>query len=186
MLLVQGSIVLWSVATDPGGFFVYLGFAENASGTIASWLLAACVVIGYVWSAAKISVVREHMLTFDRLKLLAIVAAASAGVLEEVVFRKWVMDFLYTEGYGPMVQVLVAGISFGLAHLLWGAKSFAAGVNAVLSTTALGIGLALVYLVGERSLAPCIAAHFLITALVEPGLILAAVSNRLGYWYERS
>lgn len=126
------------------------------------------------------------MLSWSTLKLLAVVAAAVAGVLEEVVFRKWVMDFLNSKGYGSVVQVLAAGVSFGLAHLVWGAKSLAAGVIAVLSTSALGIGLGIVYLLGDRNLAPCIAAHFLVTALMEPGLIHAAVTDKLGYLHERA
>jgi len=185
ILLLQGPFVLWSLASNPAGLFRYLGFAQGASGTTAAWLLATLIVIAYVWSASTISVVRQHMFRWSALKLFAVLAAVAAGVLEEVVFRKWIMDILHDKGYGPFVQVLASGVSFGIVHLVWGAKSLAAGINAMLSTSALGIGLALVYLVGERSLAPCIAAHFAITAIIEPGLILAAVTNKLGYWNER-
>jgi hypothetical protein len=45
---------------------------------------------------------------------------------------------------------------------------------------------AVVYIVGGRSLAPCIVAHFVISALIEPGLVLAALKDRLGYWRERT
>ena len=75
-----------------------------------------------------------------------------------------------------------AGLIF-VAH--GGFKRIAAGVNAMLSTGALGIGLGIVYLVGDRSLAPCVVAHFMITALIEPGLIVAAVKDKLGYMRER-
>lgn len=69
-------------------------------------------------------------------------------------------------GLSPTLQVVASAVAFGLVHALWGFKSFAAGVNAVLSTTLLGAALAIVYVVGERSLAPCVVAHILITALI--------------------
>ena len=37
-------------------------------------------------------------------------------------------------------------------------------------------------LVSERSLAPSIVAHFMITALIEPGLLVAAKNDKIGYW----
>jgi hypothetical protein len=49
----------------------------------------------------------------------------------------------------------------------------------VVATTLLGLGLAVVYLLGGRNLAPCIASHFLVTALIEPGLLIAAFSGRM-------
>jgi hypothetical protein len=44
----------------------------------------------------------------------------------------------------------------------------------------LGAALAVVYLASGRNVAPCIAAHLLINALVEPGLVLAAVRGEMG------
>ena len=69
---------------------------------------------------------------------------------------------------------------------MWGVKTFAAGFNAVLSTSLLGMALAVIYLVGDRSLLPCIVAHLLITALIEPGLIIAAANDKIGYWSEKT
>ena len=185
VLAVQGSVVVWSLVSSPVAFLKYIGYAEGSRGPVVAWLVAALIALAYVWGAAKISVVRQHMFNRSGLKLLAIVTAAAAGILEEVVFRKWVMDYVSGQGYGPTVQVLASGASFGVVHLAWGVKSVSAGVNAVLSTALLGIGLALVYLLADRSLAPCIAAHFVVTGLIEPGLLLAAIGNQLGYWHER-
>lgn len=41
----------------------------------------------------------------------------------------------------------------------------------------MGLLMAVVYIIGNRSLAPCITAHFLITFALEPGLMLAAVTD---------
>jgi membrane protease YdiL (CAAX protease family) len=130
--------------------------------------------------------VRKHLLARTWLKLLAVVVALAAGILEEVVFRKWVMDYLNNRGHSSLVQVIASAASFGVAHLVWGVKSVAAGINAILSTALLGLGLAVVYLMSGRSLAPCIVAHFLVTALIEPGLVLAVVGNKLGVLRERA
>lgn len=69
---------------------------------------------------------------------------------------------------------------WGAVHAVWGVKSWSAGLIAALSTTLLGAALGVVYLAGGRSLAPCVVANTLITALIEPGLI----PNRLGRWRE--
>ncbi|MFT6749906.1 MAG: membrane protease YdiL (CAAX protease family) [Candidatus Azotimanducaceae bacterium] len=186
VILSMGPFILVSLISDASGFFTYIGFINGNIGTSFSWFLAALVVLCYCASASKISDVKHYMFKFDRLKFVAIIAAVCAGILEEVVFRKWVMDYLNSNDYSRVTQVLLSGLSFGAVHLLWGAKSVAAGINAIISTSILGSALAIVYLAGDRSLAPCIAAHFFITALTEPGLIIAAKNDKLGYWSERT
>jgi membrane protease YdiL (CAAX protease family) len=182
VLIAQGSFVLWSIVDNPHGFLKYLGFVDSKDGIAGAWLLAALVTIAYVWSAASISAVRHYLFRPDALKALAVVVAIAAAILEEVVFRKWVMDFLRDRGHSAVLQVLASGLAFGMVHMVWCLSNLAAGINAILSTTILGMALALVYLLGERSLAPCIAAHFFITSLIEPGLIIAALTEKIGYF----
>jgi membrane protease YdiL (CAAX protease family) len=107
-----------------------------------------------------------------------------AGILEEVIFRKWLMDYFQKHAIGPIVQVLGSGLAFGLAHGVWGllGRSLRAAASATVATGLLGAGLGVVYIVSGRSLAPCIATHFLINALIEPGLVLAAMSGQMGKW----
>ena len=182
----MGPFILVSLISDAEGFFIYIGFFNGNIGTSFSWFLAALVVVCYSASASKISDVKHYMFKFDLLKFVAIIAAVCAGILEEVIFRKWVMDFLSSNDCSLVIQVLLSGLSFGAVHLLWGAKNVAAGINAIISTSILGSALAIIYIVGDRSLAPCIAAHFFITALIEPGLIIATKNNKLGYWSEKT
>jgi membrane protease YdiL (CAAX protease family) len=186
ILFGQGIFVAITLFDKPAAFIAYLGFAPGAAGSWLAWMLAFVITALYVWSARSISDVREHMFRPSALKVVAVVTALVAGILEEVIFRRWVMDYLDRAGYGGVVQVIASCLSFGLVHLLWGVRNLAAGVNAAISTGLLGIGLAIAYIVGGRSLAPCIVAHVVISALIEPGLMLAAVSNKLGYWRERS
>lgn len=185
IVVVQAVLLVLMFAGAPERVPAYLGFVAGAQGSALAWFLAGLTAIGYAWSAASISTVRAYMFKFDGLKTLALVAAVGAGVIEEVFFRKLLMDYLQAQGYGPVIQVGTSAIAFGIAHVVWGVKSRAAAVNAALSTTLLGAALAVVYLVGDRSLAPCVVAHVAIDVLIEPGLILAAVQGRLGYWRER-
>jgi membrane protease YdiL (CAAX protease family) len=182
MIFLWGSFVLVSFFSDSTGFISYLGFTNNNSGTTLSWALALLTVILYCFSAAKIPDVKYYMFRIDRLKVVAILAAVFAGIMEEVIYRKWIMDYLNAQDFSVILQVIISGLAFGIIHLLWGIKNIKAGVNAFISTSILGFALAIVYLVSERSLAPCIVAHFIITALIEPGLLIAAKNDKLGYW----
>lgn len=185
IVVIQVALLILMFGRAPERVPAFLGFVAGAQGSVLAWILAALTAIAYAWSAASISTVRAYMFKLDGLKALAVLAAVGAGVIEEVVFRKLLMDYLLAQGYGPVTQVAVSAIAFGVVHVVWGVKSRAAAVNAVVSTTLLGAALGVVYLVADRSLAPCVAAHVAIDVLIEPGLMLAAVQDRLGYWRER-
>jgi hypothetical protein len=182
MIFLWGSFVVVSFFSDPMGFISYLGLANSNSGTALSWVLALLIVILYCYSAAKISEVKYYMFRIDRLKVVAIFAAVFAGIMEEVIYRKWIMDYLNSHDFSILWQVILSGFAFGIIHFMWGIKNIKAGINAFISTSLLGIALAIVYAVSERSLAPCIVAHSIITALIEPGLLIAAKKDKLGYW----
>lgn len=185
IILVQGGILFYWVITSDD-FIGMLGFTAIADMSLLSWFVAAVVVACYIWGAASISQVREHMFRFDKLKYAALTGALVSGVFEELVFRKLLMDYLLEAGFGTVSQIILSGIAFGMAHLVWGGKAVSAAVNATFYTFFLGCGLALVYIVSERNLALCIIAHALVTAAIEPGLIKSAVLNKLGYFKERT
>jgi CAAX protease family protein len=182
VLVIFGIPVLMALVTKPHEFISYLGFAPNRAGAALAWLLAAFVTIYYVWGAARIPAVREQMFRPTALKALAVMAAVMAGVFEEVVFRKWIMDYLDKHGLGMTLQVLASGLAFGLAHAMWGlvGRSFDAALHAMVTTGILGAVLGVVYLAADRSLAPCIVAHFIMTALTEPGLMVGGLRGQLG------
>lgn len=177
-----GTFVMVNLLSNPTGFISYLGFTKGHSGTTLGWVLALMTAVLYSYSASQISEVKYHMFRIDALKLLSIVAAVFAGITEEVIYRKWVMDFLDAREYSIVIQILASGLAFGVVHLIWGIKHIKAGINAFLSTFLLGAALAIVYTVSERSLAPCIVAHIVVTALIEPGMLIAAKQNKLDYW----
>lgn len=45
ILLIQGPFVLWSLISDPEGFFKYLGIAGGSHGTATAWLFAAFIAV---------------------------------------------------------------------------------------------------------------------------------------------
>ena len=98
-------------------------------------------------------------------------------------FRKWLMNYLQDRHHaGVIVQIIISGLAFGLAHGVWGlmGKSVRAAIGATVATGILGIGLAIIFVVSGRNLAPCIISHFLINLLIEPGLVLAATRGEMG------
>jgi len=179
---IEGLWVVLNFAQNPAGFMRYIGFAPGRAGAFEGWLLAAVVTGAFVWQSARLPSVRANLVRPSFLKFLGLAVAVTAGILEEVIFRKWLMDYLKDQGIGTLLQILASGLVFGLAHGIWGlmARSVRAAASATAITGALGAALGLVYVIAGRSVAPCIAAHFLINALIEPGLVLAASRGEMG------
>jgi membrane protease YdiL (CAAX protease family) len=79
--------------------------------------------------------------------------------------------------------VIAAGLLFGIAHSGWGLFSgqvnWRALISSVTATTILGLAYAIVYLASRRSLMPVIAGHLVMDILIEPWLLLAAMTGVL-------
>ncbi len=183
LLVFEGFFVGISAIPHPVRLLVYLGFLPGPHRPAAmGWLAAAVVTALFVWFAARLPSVRQTMLRLDGLKLLALGMAMMAGILEEWTFRSALMDTLGRRGIGLALQVVASAVAFGLLHAVWALirGSWRAGLGACVATGALGGGLAVVYLLSGRSLAPCVTSHILINALIEPGLVLAAVRGEMG------
>lgn len=179
---IEGLWVVLNFTQNPAGFMRYMGFASGREGTVVGWLLAGIVTGAFVWQSARLPSVRANLVRPSFLKTLGLAVAVTAGILEEVIFRKWLMDYLNDQAIGPFMQILASGLAFGLAHGVWGlmARSLRVAAAATVVTGALGLALGLVYIIAGRSVAPCIVAHFLINALIEPGLVLAATRGEMG------
>jgi len=185
IILIQGGILLyWFITSE--NFFSSIGFTTLSNIAGFAWGIAALVVVAYAWGAASISNVRQHMFKLNKLKYLALVGALISGFFEEILFRKILMDYLDGEGFSHLIQIVISGLAFGVAHLVWGGKALSAAINATFYSFFLGAGLALVYIISDRNLALCIIAHTLVTGLIEPGLIKSAVLDKLGYLKERA
>ena len=181
-ILNEGAWFVLNLWLNGWRFFHYLGFAPGRAGSSSGWVAAVIVVLIFVGLACRLPSVRANLVRPSLLKVLAVALAVFAGILEEVIFRKWVMDWLQSGGYGAGLQIAGSALAFGVVHAIWGlmGKSARAAAGAMLATSLLGGLLAIVYVLAGRSLAPCIASHFLINVFIEPGLVLAATRGEMG------
>lgn len=159
--------------------FENLGLSKGTFAPIMAWIMAGLVSISYIAYTFKvIPFVYQMQREISLFKFIGLITI-TGGILEELVFRRWLMDLLMKLGYGSTLQILISGISFGLIHISWGLfskeKCFLKG--AFIATMFLGFGLAIVYLSGGRNIGPCIISHSVINIIIEPWLMLAAISK---------
>jgi uncharacterized protein len=179
--LFMFSPLAMSLFWRPIPLFQNLGFGGETIALPLAWILATITAIAYVLYTMKvIPLVFAKQKEISLFKLLGILAALVGGIVEEVFFRRWLMDMLMSRGAAPILQVIISGIVFGLAHTIWmlARGEFKFTLPAILSTSVLGILLAIIYLVGGRNLGPCIYAHILINSIIEPWLMLSSVSGK--------
>jgi uncharacterized protein len=138
------------------------------------WAIALGIGVAIVYSGytALNPGVGHHLLDFSLFKLLAIVTAIVAGVVEETIFRGYVITTLGRMGYGLVVQVLLSGLFFALFHLYVFINLFTILMVQGLAFL-LGVALAITYIVGKRSLTPVIISHALIDMVIEPWLFVS-------------
>lgn len=187
VLALAGAILWFPIAHvllgRPPGFLRDLGFLSGPAGTPLAWILALAVAFAYAtYTVRNNPLVREHWRALSAAKLLGVTAAVGAAVVEEAFFRRVIMDAVLSAGGGSLVQVVVSGLVFGLAHGVYGIVTgrLAVGLGVMIATGTVGIALGAVYVIGERSLAPVIVSHFIITATIQPGIMYAAFSGQMG------
>jgi len=181
-LLIMFSPLAMSLFWHPIPLFQNLGFERESIAPPLAWILATITAIAYVLYTMKaIPLVLAKQKEISLFKLLGILSALVGGIVEEVFFRRWIMDMLMSGGVAPILQVIISGIVFGLAHTSWtllAKRDFKVTLPAIISTSILGIFLAIIYIAGGRNLGPCIFAHVLINIVIEPWLMLSAVSGK--------
>jgi hypothetical protein len=144
-----------------------------------AWTAALAVAITYVaFSIHAFPLIGQRFFAAHWLKVLTVPFALVTGTMEELWFRKLLMDWAASHGATAVVQVLISAVVFGLAHGIWGlfGRQWRIAIGATLATGALGGLLAMVYLLAGRAIAPCIWSHGLINLAIEPWLVFAAVS----------
>ena len=179
--LIMFSPLAMVLAGYPIPMFENLGFERETIASPLTWILATIMAIAYVLYTMKaIPLVFAKQREISLFKLLGILSAVVGGIVEEVFFRRWTMDMFMSGGFNPILQVIISGVAFGLAHTSWilAKRRFKFAIPAILSTSVLGILLAIIYLAGGRNVGPCIYAHILINIIIEPWLMLSAVSGK--------
>ncbi len=145
-----------------------LSFSDLGLGrktTKASLWLAVLFGAGYgaftLW-ALDLAV---HLHEVSVFRLWGMFVGVVGAVIEELVFRGFLLAELQRIRVSPAWQVFVSASLFSLVHL-----SFSAG--GVLATFVMGAALGALYTTGRRSLAAPITCHVLVNLLVEPWLLL--------------
>ncbi len=187
VVLWPGEGILGSIAITVIGlvFFKRSRAATLAmvwKGRIASILLGIAVGGAMVWGIAN--VVRpmverwlgkgvdvsglEQVAGNPALFAVTLVIALGSAVLEEVIFRGWVVGWgaqVFGKGYAPWLMLLATAV-FGYAHWSYGPS------GAVVTGFA-GLVLGVLYLACGRRLLPCIAAHMTFNAVGSVALYLS-------------
>jgi hypothetical protein len=181
--------IVWAFQFKGGWVEALFKYLSTPIGTLWAWLMAAAVTGAYVaYSATRSPVIREYAFRptawapFWALRLFAIPMAFVTGFFEEAFFRKSVMDMAARHGDGDLEQILISAVVFGLAHAIWGVfgGKVRAALAVMLATTTLGALLALVYLAGNRSVGPCVAAHIGLNLFLEPWLVISSATLSWG------
>lgn len=144
-----------------------------------AWIAAAAIAAAYIGASAwSLPYIASRLWDVTALKLLAIPFALATGAFEEIFFRRMLMNLMARPLHQEvMVQVIVSAVVFGFVHAIWGAfaRSWNAVVVPMLWTSALGLGLALTYLLGGRDVAPCVWSHIAINLCIEPWLLIGVM-----------
>lgn len=146
------------------------------------WLLAAAVTAGFVWlTVAGALRGRVAWGDFSAFRVYnALTAGIVAGTVEEIFFRGFVISELQWAGCGIFPQIATSAALFAVAHTGWGFLSGAADWRVLLGSTLwtgiLGLGYAFTYVSGKRSLMPVMAGHLALDVMIEPWLVLSALT----------
>lgn len=170
ILWLRGQSLLsigWKMSSSIWGWLLGFVFGVLYAGFTMMGMIQAGVPVLTDWSLFRI--------------LVALGIGISAGICEETVFRGFVMTQASDGGAHWTVQILLSAILFGLAHAGWGGLSghiqMTQMIGAMAATTVLGLMLAITYVASGRSLTPAIIAHATIDIVVEPWLLLYAVTG---------
>lgn len=186
VILAEGSAVVLSFHAKGALLPAVAHYVLAVPGTAIAWLLAAIITVLYVvFTAAGSPILRANILQPRKWRPYAAMVAAAvpmaivSGFFEEAFFRKTLMEILQHHGSAIAVQIAASALAFGAVHAVWGllGGSVRGALGAMLATSSLGAALAIVYVIGGRSVAPCIASHTAINLVIEPWLIITAVTR---------
>ncbi|HSM94842.1 MAG TPA: type II CAAX endopeptidase family protein [Rhizomicrobium sp.] len=170
LLRLRGQTLLgigWNVSSSIWGWLLGFAFGVLYAGYVVLQMIHAGAPVLTDWSMFRI--------------LVALGTGISAGICEEAVFRGFVITQARDGGAHWIVQLLISAILFGLAHVGWGGMTghveIGPMIGAISATAILGLMLGITYLASGRSLIPPILAHATIDFVIEPWLLLYAVTG---------
>jgi len=135
---------------------------RNSVAVVGLSLVAALLYCGY---ALQIPEVKANVAEMSWLKLWGVLVAVPAALMEEIIFRGYMMARWQQVRITPPVQVVLAAVAFSLLHLGF-------GFMGILCTFVVGLALGGLYLLGQRNLLGPALCHGAINAVLEPWLLL--------------
>jgi membrane protease YdiL (CAAX protease family) len=133
--------------------------------TAAIIVLSLVVAALYTWCTAQIPEVKKNIAEISFLKLWGLLVGIPAALIEETIFRGYIMARLQQVKIAPVFQVLLTSVAFSLLHLGF-------GLMGVICTFVVGLALGGLYIMGKRSLLGPVLCHCAINAAIEPWLLL--------------
>jgi membrane protease YdiL (CAAX protease family) len=176
-------VVIWFVLRTRGSSFEDIGVWRL--GTWPAWVIALLFAALSIGSNLRF-LPRMHIpISYAFMPpgfhlFAALLLGITAGFCEEVLFRAFLMTEFANAGYGKVMQVLMPGVAFGLAHAGYLNQGLLPWLGIMLPTAFLGMMWGIAYLLGRRSLLPVVVAHFLNDATALPWIAFFMVTGSLG------
>ncbi len=143
--------------------------------TIPALILAITFALGYAVYTLSNPLIGSRAGEISLFKAAGAVVGVIGAIVEESVFRGYLISELRKLGVSTGAQIILSGASFGIIH---------AGFSfiGILFAYVLGIAMATAYVIGKHSLASSVIGHTVVNILVEPWLLLFIVTMyaRLG------
>ena len=176
-------VVIWFVLRARGSSFKDVGVWRL--GTWPAWVMALLFAALSIGSNLRF-LPRMHIpISYAFMPpgfhlVAALLLGITAGFCEEVLFRAFLMTEFANAGYSKVMQVLMPGVAFGLAHAGYLNQGLLPWLGIMLPTAFLGMMWGIAYLLGRRSLLPVVVAHFLNDATALPWIAFLMVTGSLG------
>jgi membrane protease YdiL (CAAX protease family) len=137
--------------------------------TASAIVFGIAFALGYAFYTLNNPLIADNATEVSLFKLAGIVVGIFGAIVEECVFRGYLMTELEHVNVTPGIQILVSGASFAIIHV--GFDSIG-----ILLTFLMGMVMATAFVIGKRSLTPSLISHVLINIVIEPWLLLFIIT----------
>jgi len=188
--LVGGALVLWllrwQLRRESRGFDE-LGW-RRSGGVIWPVFALACGAAYAIQLLGRV-LVPDHELDVGLIKVVGVVVAVFAAIVEELVFRGYLLSEMKRRGTSAVWCVIASGVAFatihggpGLLGSIVPLTMFGSGPS-VLTTFAMGALLGILYLGSRQALLPCILCRASVCVVVEPWLLVRRTAYLDTAWH---
>jgi membrane protease YdiL (CAAX protease family) len=174
-LIILIAIMMWLRCTKQS--VKDLGWGKpTTAAALGLGVLFAFALLGLGYMNNKRLGVEFPLDRIDFLRISAAVLTAFAGFVEEIGMRGVLMTELAKIKTRTWLQILISGLCYAIYHSLQFLTSPVQFIQSMAVSTLLGVILAGIYVLGGRSLTPCILSHGLANLLGEPYILMGALA----------